>query len=386
MADEPTIIVNRNPEPNEGPPSSGPQQTSKGKARKGISELARREERAALWLLVPTFAVILLIAIYPLLQVFISSFRNATFASGQEVQWVGGDNYRNLTFMTIRELPVKIDEDTGQPQIDEDTGKVDYEPSVRVLPREPLRYRSVGEFGFLGKRYVVGAIEPDFIRSIWDTLVFTVSSVFFETVLGLVIALTLSRKFFGRGFMRAAMLVPWAIITVVSARIWEWILHSSGYGFANTFLTGLGITDSNIAFFQTSQWQLPSMVMMDVWKTTPFMALLLLAGLSTIPSELYEAAEVDGANKVRQFFSVTLPLLVPTLAVALIFRTLDALRVFDAFQVVLGSSRFSMASYAQDQLINSKAVGMSSAASVIIFLIIFIFAIFYMRVLGVDDE
>jgi trehalose/maltose transport system permease protein len=116
------------------------------------------------------------------------------------------------------------------------------------------------------------------------------------------------------------------------------------------------------------------------------MALLLLAGLSTIPSELYEAAEVDGASKLRQFFTITLPLLMPTLAVALVFRTLDALRVFDLFQVVLGRQRYSMASYAQDLLISGRDVGMSSAASVIIFLIIFIFAILYIRALGVERE
>jgi trehalose/maltose transport system permease protein len=125
---------------------------------------------------------------------------------------------------------------------------------------------------------------------------------------------------------------------------------------------------------------------MDVWKTTPFMALLLLAGLATIPSELYEAAAIDGANKVRQFFSVTLPLLLPTLAFALVFRTLDALRVFDIFQVVLGRQRYSMASFAQDALINNRDVGTSAAASVVIFILIFVFAVIYIRMLGVDTE
>ena len=115
-------------------------------------------------------------------------------------------------------------------------------------------------------------------------------------------------------------------------------------------------------------------------------ALLLLAGLATIPSELYEAAEVDGATKIRQFFSITLPLLVPTLAVALIFRTLDALRVFDLFQIMFGESRYSMTTFAQFSLVSNKDMGLSSAASVIIFILLFAFAIFYMRALKVDAQ
>ena len=131
---------------------------------------------------------------------------------------------------------------------------------------------------------------------------------------------------------------------------------------------------------------MPSIIAIDVWKTTPFMALLLTAGLATIPSELYEAAEVDGASKIRQFFSITLPLLVPTLAVALIFRTLDSLRVFDLFQIVFGEGRYSMATFTSFTLISAKDAGLSSAASVIIFIILFAFAIFYIRALGVDND
>ena len=128
------------------------------------------------------------------------------------------------------------------------------------------------------------------------------------------------------------------------------------------------------------------MIMIDVWKTTPFMALLLLAGLQLIPADIYEAADMDGASKMRQFFSMTLPLLKPTLAVALIFRTLDALRVFDLFQIVLAQTRYSMASFSYYELISNRAAGYSSASSVVIFLVIFLFAIMYIRTLGVDSE
>jgi len=285
--------------------------------------------------------------------------------------------------MTIRELPPELDDDGNQ--VIED-GERQYESWVRILPREPLRYRSAAEFGFFGKRYVLGATDADFVRSIWDTLHFTVAAVFWETVLGLIIALALSKKFFGRGAMRTAMLIPWAIITVVSSLIWEWMFKSDRTGFFNSFLNQIGLNDGNTVWLVDKALQMPSIIAIDVWKTTPFMALLLLAGLSTIPKEMYEAATVDGANAVRRFFSITLPMLVPTLVVALIFRTLDSLRVFDLFQIVFGENRYSMATFTSFELIAAKDMGVSSAASVIIFIILFIFAIAYMRAFGVDAE
>lgn len=347
------------------------------------SSLAKAEERTALWLLIPTFVIILIIAFYPLGQVFVESFREREFASGDPGRWVGIQNYQRLLSVTLQELPIVVDE-AGQPVLDD--GQVQYESWVRVLPRDPVRYRAVSQFSLFGNRYVLGAVTPEFVRAVWDTVVFSVVAVFLETVLGMIIALALTAKFFGRGAMRAAMLVPWAVITAVSARIWEWMLQPTRAGLFNTVGSTLGLNDGATNFFGEAALQLPSMIMMDVWKTTPFMALLLLAGLSTIPKELYEAAKVDGANPVRQFFSITLPLLVPTLAVALIFRTLDSLRVFDIFQVVLGRQRYSMASYAQDMLVQVRDVGMSSAASVIIFVMIFVFAILYIRLLGVERQ
>ena len=350
--------------------------------------LARSEERTALWLLLPSFVILLLVAVYPLARVFVSSFTDERFAAGAEAadpDFVGIANYQRLLSMTLREVPARLDAE-GNPVVED--GAVVYENPRLLLRRlgTPLPYDQVATFDVFGTRYVLGATTAPFVRAMWDTLVFTVSSVVLETLLGLGIALALSAKFFGRGVMRAAMLVPWAIITVVSARIWQWMLQPTRAGFFNTLLDDLGIADGNFAFFQTSSLQIPSMVMIDVWKTTPFMALLLLAGLATIPRELYEAAEVDGATRLRRFFQITLPLLAPTLAVALIFRTLDALRVFDLFQVVYGEQRYSMASYAYYQLLAARDVGMSSAASVVIFVIIFVFALFYIRALGVDKD
>ena len=339
----------------------------------GLSNLARQEERTAWWLLLPSLLVLVVIAIYPLGQVFYSSFTNARFATATAVEGVGLRNYQQLLSFTVQRVP------SGEnPRL-----------YIRTFNRGEEGARTFSEvttFNLFGASYVLGATNAPFIKSVVDTVGFTVVAVFFETLLGMIIALTLQARFFGRNVMRTAMLVPWAIITVVSALIWEWMFASTRYGMFNSLFDRLGWIDSTspIAFLTTPALQLPSIAMIDIWKTTPFMALLLLAGLSIIPSELYEAAEVDGASKVRQFFSITLPLLSPTLAVALVFRTLDSLRVFDLFQVVFGERRYSMASFAQDTLISNRDVGLSSAASVVIFVIIFVFAFAYIRILGVN--
>lgn len=356
------------------------------KVKVKMSDLAKREERLAYLLLVPTFIILFIIAIYPLGSVFYNSMTNRVFAGHEPTEFVGFDNYVRLLSFTIRELPPATDPDTGEVLRDPDTGRVIYQRATQVLPREPRVYRDLTQFSLFGNRYVVGATDRNFLRSIWDTLVFTVISVGLETILGLGIALVVNSKFPGRGMMRVMMLVPWAIPTAVSSRMWEWMFGSSRTGFFNVVFQYLGIGDGQIPFLVDPTWQLPAMIAIDVWKTTPFMALLLLAGLQLIPGDVYEAADVDGASKVRQFWSITLPLLKPTLAVALVFRTLDAVRVFDVFQIVLAKRKYSMASYAYYELIDSQAMGYSSAASVIIFLIITIFAIFYIRMLGVEES
>lgn len=352
-------------------------------ANNSSNDLARQEARLAYKLLAPAAIILLLVALYPLGQVFYTSMTDRTFASGQEPNFVGFDNYRQLLSMRVVELPPQIDDDGN---IIREDGEIVYQRPIEVLPREPRRFRTVWEVGLFGNRYLLAASNPTFIRAILNTLIFTVVSVFLETILGLMIALVVNSNFKGRGAIRAIMLVPWAVITVVSARMWEWMLASSRVGIFNTLLQRFEIVDESIAFLQSPFWQLPSMIAVDVWKTTPFMALLILAGLQLIPNELYEASRVDGANKVRQFLSITLPLIKPSLAVALIFRTLDALRVFDIFQVLLAQSKYSMASYNYFQLINNRAMGMSSAIGVVIFIIIFVFAIMYIKALGVDAE
>lgn len=358
------------------------------KSSSGMSDLARQEQRLAYWLLLPTLIIIIAIAFYPLGSVIFNSFTNRVFASATPTEFVGLDNYKQLLSITIKELPPLTD-DNGQVVTDPETGEIQYQRAIRILPRDPTRYREVSQFNFLGNQYVLGATDPDFIVSVWDTLVFTFVTVLLELILGMGIALTINSlpgRSITRAFLMAVMLIPWAIPTAVSSRIWEWMFSPTRTGFFNVVFQMIGIGDGQIPFLTDERLQLPAMIAIDVWKTTPFMALLLLAGLQLISKDIYEAADVDGAGRVRQFTSMTLPLLRPTIAVALVFRTLDALRVFDVFQIVLAQSRFSMASFTYYELIGNRAMGYSSASSVVIFLLIFIFAVMYIRMLGVESE
>lgn len=222
--------------------------------------------------------------------------------------------------------------------------------------------------------------DPDFWHSVWVTLIFTFFSVTIESVLGLVVALVANSEFKGRTFLRIAILIPWAIPTVVSSQIWRWMFNDI-YGVVNIILANLHLIPHKLAWLATPATALPVIIAVDVWKTTPFMSLLLLAGLQLIPGDLYEAASIDGANAVRKFFSLTLPLVTPTLLVALIFRTLDALRVFDIFYIMVGGqgNMATMAVYNQQQLIQFLDAGVGSATSLVILIFIMIFVVIYTR-------
>ena len=198
--------------------------------KNAISTLQKKEERLAYILLIPTLVILFAIAIYPLGSVFYNSLTDRKFASVQEVSFVGLDNYKNLLSMTIKELPAVIDPDTNQPQIDPDTGEIVYERPIRILPREPERYRELSQFSLFGKQYVIGATDREFVRAIGDTFAFTVTTVVLETIIGLGVALIVNANFKGRGLMRAIMLVPWAIPTAVSSRMWEWMFNPTRTG------------------------------------------------------------------------------------------------------------------------------------------------------------
>lgn len=223
--------------------------------------------------------------------------------------------------------------------------------------------------GLLNFRYL--ATDPDWWRAVWNTLFFATVSVSIETVLGMAIALTLNARMRGRGMLRAAMLIPWAIPTVVSAQMWGWMLHDQ-YGVINEMLLSLGLISQPWAWTADPALAMWAVIAVDVWKTTPFMALLILAALQILPKEVYEAAKIDGLGPVRTFFSITLPLIRPALMVAIIFRGLDALRVFDLMYVLTGNSRAtaSMSVYARQQLVDFQDVGFGSAAATFLFLIV----------------
>ncbi len=256
-------------------------------------------------------------------------------------------------------------------------------PLGQVLVYSLLKYKldGVTPATFIGiDNYVSILTDSDFWSAFLNTLVFSFFSVTIETVLGLVVALVASSQFKGRSFLRVAILVPWAIPTVVSSKIWMWMFNDV-YGIVNIVLINFHLIHDKIAFLAKPETAMPVIIAVDVWKTTPFMSLLLLAGLGLIPADMYEAASIDGASKIRQFFSLTLPLLMPTLLVALIFRTLDALRVFDIFYIMVGSqgSMATLATYNQQWLVSFLDAGMGSAVSVIILVVIMAFVILYTR-------
>jgi trehalose/maltose transport system permease protein len=291
------------------------------------TKLARRQTRLAWLLLVPSLAVVALVALYPLGKTVFQSFTDQEFLALEPTKWVGFDNYTQLFHDSL------------------------------------------------------------FRHSIWTTIKFSAITVAFEFALGLAIALVVNSNFKGRGMMRAVMLVPWAIPTVVAAQMWKWMLDDT-FGVINDLGVRLHVLSHSHAWIADPSTSLAAVCAVDIWKTTPFVALLLLAGLQVIPQDLYEAARVDGANVLQQFWKITFPLLKPAILVTLIFRTLDALRVFDVFYVFFGNrpDTQTMAIYAQSTIVGDGHVGYGAAVSVVIFLIIAIFVVIYMTLNRLSGE
>ncbi|WP_034384917.1 carbohydrate ABC transporter permease [Deinococcus sp. YIM 77859] len=292
--------------------------------------------RVALLLLVPMLLVLAAVAGYPLLRTIYLSFTEYNILQDPAPRWIGLGNYWYTT-----------EEGVG-----------------------------------------LGVLQiPEWWQAVWNTVKFTVGSVLLETVLGLAFALIINSKIKGRGLLRTAILVPWAIPTVVSAQMWNWMYNDS-FGIISQWGQSLGLLETGQSFLSNPDTALAALIAVDVWKTTPFMALLLLAGLQTIPSDMYEAADVDGASPWTQFWRLTLPLLTPALLVALIFRTLDALRVFDMPYIVKGNApeTITMSIYARQELILNSQFGFGSAISVLIFLIIMVFTAIYVTSLRVKFD
>lgn len=353
----------------------------------GREQLTSGQTRLAWNLLLPTMIVFVLVAARPLEQTFIRSLTDKRFAGQQIPNMVGLENYQNLLGIRFDTVSCRIDEETGTCETRSD-GSVRWESIDRELLREGYRTAVNIRLPFTepARSLAISGLDDDFISSIWTTLVFTVFSVSLELTIGLFMAMTVNSDFKGRGIMRAVMLIPWAIPTVISARLWELMLKDTSAGIVNRIMMDLNMIDMPQAWLSDASLQLPAAIMVDVWKTAPFMALLLLAGLQTIPKDLYEAASVDGASKLRQFFSITLPLLRPTIGVALVFRTLDALRVFDLFNVLFGRQQLTMATYNYETLVNNQQDGYASAISMVIFVLISIFAVIYVRLLNVETD
>jgi multiple sugar transport system permease protein len=281
--------------------------------------------RLAFWLIIPAFVAISITAFIPLIQTIYDSFFSWSLRPGFQREFLGLENY------------IKMFQDAR------------------------------------------------FLNSLWNTIYFTVLSVLLEFLIGLGVALLMNAKFKGRGFMRAAMLIPWAVPTVISSQMWRW-MYNDNYGVISNLFYNLGILEEGTPILADPSLAMNAIVSVDVWKTTPFVALLLLAGLQTIPSQLYEAARIDGASKWRQFTSITLPILKPTIAVTLIFRTLDALRVFDIVYIMTPGNQDTETlsvynrSLLMDNIFSPRGLfGYGSALSVIIFLLIGVFTLIYIK-------
>lgn len=297
--------------------------------------LSAARTRSAWLFLAPMLAVLLLVAAWPLARTMYFSLTDATLVDLQDYEFVGLANY---------------------------LAHVD------------------------GRWYGV-LTDPQWLRALRNTLVFAVVSVAIETVLGVLVALLLNLRFTGRGLLRAALLVPWAVPTVVSAQMWAWMLNDQ-FGVVNDLLLRVGLIGAPQAWLADPRLALASVIAVDAWKTTPFVALLVLAALQMLPKDCYEAARVDGVHPVRVFFRVTLPLIRPALAVAVIFRLLDAMRMFDLVHVMTGSNDTTMtlSVFARRELVSFQDLGYGSAASTLVFFVIALLTVLYLMAMRPDFE
>jgi multiple sugar transport system permease protein len=220
-----------------------------------------------------------------------------------------------------------------------------------------------------------------------NTMVFTVISVFIELILGLGLALVLNKTIFGQGMIRTTSLIPWAIPTAVAALMWSYLFNGSS-GIVAHFFAMIGLVHKSQDLLLSGPGAMASTILADVWKTTPYMALLLLAGLQNISKDLYEAASIDGATKIQTFFKVTLPLLKPSILVALLFRTLDAFRVFDLIYVLTGGGpggeTETMSIYAYKVMFGQTNFGYGSIIVMLMFVCVAIIAIIFVKFLGAN--
>jgi multiple sugar transport system permease protein len=289
-------------------------------AKKRMTERARAERRLAWLLCAPAVIVMLLVTGYPIVYAFILSLQRFDLRFPDDREFIGLSNYGDVL------------------------------------------------------------TSSTWWSDVLTTVIITVISVAIELVLGMLIALVMHRAIFGRGPVRAAILIPYGIVTVVAAFAWRYAFDPT-----SGFVFGLPLVPDTWTPLTTKEGSLFVIIAAEVWKTTPFMALLLLAGLALVPDELHEAAKVDGASTVQRFFRITLPLMRPAILVALLFRTLDAFRIFDNIFIIqpggaLGTESVSILGY--NVLINRVNLGLGSAISILIFICVILIAVLFVKGLG----
>jgi trehalose/maltose transport system permease protein len=295
------------------------------------SDLMKSRVAAAMWFLLPMLVALAIVAGWPLLRTIYFSFTNTSLSDLYGGDFVGFKNYFSWT--TLKS----------------------------------------GRTVFSGL-----LVDPAWWNAVWNTIRFALLSVTLETVLGMVVALVLNAEFKGRGIVRAAILIPWAIPTIVSAKMWSWMLNDQ-FGILNDLFLRIGLIDHKIAWTATADTAMTAVLIVDIWKTTPFMALLILAGLQMVPKDVYEAAKIDGVHPIKVFFRVTLPLVRPAVMVAVIFRLLDAMRIFDLIYVLTpnSSATKTMSVISRENLFDFDKFAYGSAQSTLLFLIIAIMTALY---------
>ncbi len=245
---------------------------------------------------------------------------------------------------------------------------------VTYLPSEFIR---LSNYGRLLK-------DPNFWRSLRFTALFVAVSIPIEMILGIAFAVILNERLPHRNALRAAVLIPWAVPTIVAARTWE-LIYNYSYGLANFLLRLTHLSDAPVNWLGSPSSAFFALVIADVWKTTPFVAIIILAGLQTIPEEIYEQARVDGTVFYERFFKITLPILRPVIAVALIFRSIDTIRILDLIYVVTdggpGGSTTSLSLFGY-KYFNEGDFGYGSAIAVVVFILAFLLSISYLKVTG----
>ncbi len=249
---------------------------------------------------------------------------------------------------------------------------------VLSLQRVDLRFPDEG--GWVGLNNYIDVLTSSlWWQDVFNTVFITVVSVGIEFVIGMAIALVMHKAIFGRGAVRTSVLIPYGIITVVAAFAWQFAFQPD-----TGFINQLPFIADDKSWFGDRFSSFAVIIMAEVWKTTPFIALLLLAGLTTIDEGLYEAAKVDGATAIQRFFRITLPLMKPAILVALLFRTLDAFRVFDTIFIMTGGAQDteSVSILGYNQLISRLNLGLGSAVSVLIFFAVLLIAAMFVKGFG----